>query len=193
MAQTKKTEVRDAILASARRLLHARGYHRASMAQIASGAGISAANIYVYFSSKLEILFALYDPWLRARLLRLENELQLVDERTERLRLILKTLWLDIPSEENGFANNLMQALSSATPKDQYSRDLLSWVEDKISDLLRDALPPARRHLIVDGGVAHILLMAFDGFVMSQHLGDDSASGERALDAMLAVLAEPAQ
>ncbi|MGB7182228.1 MAG: TetR/AcrR family transcriptional regulator [Burkholderiaceae bacterium] len=188
MVQTKKAEVRDAILKSARQLFNTRGYHGASMAQIAADAGVSAANIYVYFGSKLEVLFAIYDPWLRARLLRLEDELQRVEPGQTQLRFILKTLWVDIPSEENGFANNLMQALSSVTPADPYSRELLSWTKRKITALIAGALPSNRRFLVRDDGLAHILLMAFDGFALNQHLDGDAAKAEQTLDTMLMML-----
>ena len=47
---------------------------------IARTAGISTANVYVYFESKLDILFAVYTPWLEDRLDRLF--LRSLDERT---------------------------------------------------------------------------------------------------------------
>ncbi|WP_429481746.1 hypothetical protein [Paraburkholderia youngii] len=36
------------------------------MTRIASAAGMTAANLYVYFDPKLAILFEVYRPWLRA-------------------------------------------------------------------------------------------------------------------------------
>ena len=42
------------------------------VADIAQEAGVSPGNVYIYFQSKLEILYAIYDPWLRARIESLE-------------------------------------------------------------------------------------------------------------------------
>eukprot|EP01036_Dinobryon_divergens_P048468 gene48468-65021_t len=76
MGQFKKTEVYDAILRSAKALFSENGYVQTSLPRIAAGAGISTANVYVYFKSKVEILYAIYDPWLRARLAQLAAEAQ---------------------------------------------------------------------------------------------------------------------
>ena len=47
MAQVKKPAVRDAILKSAFRLFSHRGYEGTTLSQIAAGAGVSTANVYV--------------------------------------------------------------------------------------------------------------------------------------------------
>ena len=75
MAQHKKPAVRDAILAGAYRLFSERGYAATTLTDIAKSAGFSPGNVYIYFDSKLDILYAIYDPWLRERIERLEDEL----------------------------------------------------------------------------------------------------------------------
>ncbi|HEX7844050.1 MAG TPA: hypothetical protein VF469_41530, partial [Kofleriaceae bacterium] len=64
-----------------------------------------------------------------------------------RLRRILLALWRDIPAEHNGFSVNLMQALSTATPDQGYSRDLLLRAVTRIGRLIRASLPPERAAL----------------------------------------------
>lgn len=186
--QTKKTEIRDAILDGARQLFRERGYNASTITRIAERAGVSPANIYVYFSSKLEILFALYDPWLRERLEKLERDVAPIAEPEARLRFILRTLWADIPAEDNCFANNLMQALSSASAEEGYSRDLLVWAEDKLSELIAGSLPAERQFLVRNASVAHILFMAFDGFAMNRNLMGPSRRMEDMVELMLAML-----
>lgn len=112
MAQHKKPAVRDAILGSAFRLFAAQGYASTTLSDIAKDAGISPGNVYIYFASKLEILYAAYDPWLRARVERLEGELVAIVSPRKRLTRLLIAPWRDIPAEENGFLNNIMQAIS---------------------------------------------------------------------------------
>lgn len=171
MAQVKKAEVRDAILRSAHRLFKRKGYTSTTTAQIAAGARISEANLYVYFKSKFEILSGLFEPWLRERIEGLER--RVVGERDTRakLRLLLTALWQDLPREDNGFFNNLMQALSTFARRDSYRPELLHWVEERIEAMIISVVPPKRHALLVKGGFAHVLIMAQDGFAMHVHLG----------------------
>ena len=175
MAQVKKAAVREAIIRSAFRQFSARGYNGSTLTQIAAGANVSAANVYVYFRSKLDILFAIYDPWLRDRLTRLEAELPPRSQPRARLGAIFTTLWRDIPAESNGFANNVMQALSTATPEEGYDPGLLRWCEATVARLIRDSLPPARRHRFDLAVLSHVLFMAFDGYAMNHRLNDRAA------------------
>ncbi|MCZ7562714.1 MAG: TetR/AcrR family transcriptional regulator [Burkholderiales bacterium] len=170
MPQIKKPEVEQAILRSAFELFSRRGYAAATLPQIAKGAGISPANIYIYFGSKLDVLWAIYDPWLRGRIERLQARIAAVAAPRERVRMLLTALWRDIPRERNGFANNAMQAVSTSTPEEGYDPALLAWVEDRVAAMMRDAVPPARRRLLGDARFSHVLMMAFDGFVINHHL-----------------------
>jgi AcrR family transcriptional regulator len=149
---------------------------------------VSTANVYVYFASKLEVLYALYDPWLRERLTRLERELARVRDPSRRLRMLLEALWRDIPAERNGFANNGMQAASTATPEEGYNPTLLHWVEENIAAMIRDALPPGRRAALGSAPFAHILMMAFDGFVINYHLRPGKPCGRQTIELMCQLL-----
>ena len=188
MAQVKKREVETAILDAAYGLFRRKGYNNTSVAEIAQTAGVSPSNIYVYFCSKLEMLYAIYDPWLRQRLTALEQELETVGAPEDRLRHIFLTLWRDIPAENNGFANNLMQALSTASNDEGYSRDLLLWAEDRISAMIRRALPRGRARLADDSLLAHVIFMAFDGFVMNHGFHGPSQRIEPIIELMVSLL-----
>ena len=61
------------------------------------------------------------------------------------LRTILLALWRDIPEADNGFYNNLMQALATTTPSEGYSRDLITELESRFSEMIRATLPTSRR------------------------------------------------
>ncbi|MFO1361930.1 MAG: TetR/AcrR family transcriptional regulator [Burkholderiales bacterium] len=170
MPQVKKPELREAILASAFAQFGARGYAATTLPQIAQGAGVSPGTVYIYFGSKLEVLYALYDPWLRERVTRLERRLARIAHPRARLGTLLRALWREIPREHNGFANNIMQAISTAGPEERYDPALLAWVEERVAAMIRDALPPARRRLLGTPSFSHVLMMAFDGFVIGHHL-----------------------
>ncbi len=188
MAQVKKPAVRDAILKSAFRLFSRQGYQGTTLSQIAAGAGVSTANVYVYFASKLEVLYAIYDPWLRNRLTRLGKQLQRVRDPRRQLRMLLVAMWREIPAERNGFANNVMQAASTATPDEGYNPKLLRWVEEKLAAMIRDALPPGRRDVLASIGFAHIVMMAFDGFVINYHLRPGKHCGQKTIELMCRLL-----
>lgn len=170
MGQVKKSEVKESILASAYRLFGRNGYNDTTIARIAADAGISTANVYVYFRSKIEILYAIYDPWMRARLSRLERELARIREPRRRLKKLFRTLWRDIPAEDNGFANNIMQAISTATRGGGYQPTLLRWMEQKLAGMVAAALPARRRRMLGRARLAHLMVMAFDGFIVYHHL-----------------------
>jgi AcrR family transcriptional regulator len=170
VVQVKKPAVREAILGSAFALFSRRGYAGTTLAAIAADAGITTSNIYRYYGSKLEILYAVFGPWFSAHLDRLEERLKRLRSPRARLRAILLALWRDIPEADNGFYNNLMQALASTTPSEGYSRDLITRLESRFSDMIRATLPEARRHLVERNLLAHALFMGSDGFAINVKL-----------------------
>ena len=181
MVQVKKAAVRGAILEAAERLFARQGYSSTQMSQIAREAGVSTSNIYVYFASKLAVVYAIFDPWMRERIERIEQEARAIAEPSARLRHILLALWEALPAENNGFANNLMQAVANARADDEYRRDLLDWLEDRLSAMIAECLPAARRGVVRDNLLAHMLFMAFDGFAMNRKLGGAPAPSTAAI------------
>ena len=171
MAQVKKPKVRKAIIASAYRLFRDRTYLRTSVAEIARDASIVPSNVYVYFNSKFEIFYAVYEPWLKKRLVRLEHELSAIKDPNQKLAHIINAVWVRMPTEDKGFANNLMQAVSTTDKDEPFRSDLLARSEKTLSQLLQTALPDARMDAEECDRLAHILLMAFDGFIVRSHVG----------------------
>jgi AcrR family transcriptional regulator len=188
MAQVKKPEIRSAILSAADRLFSERGYHNTTLAQIAAKAHVSTANLYVYFQSKLDILYSIYDPWLRQRVAQLEGELKRLRTPQQRVFKLLHALWCEIPSEKNGFANNFIQAITTSDPKEGYRPELLKWFETRIAAMLGDALPAGRREVIAQARFTHLLAMAFDGFVIGNHLNPDLECDEKTISLMASLL-----
>jgi AcrR family transcriptional regulator len=167
MVQRKKEGIRDAILEAAFRLFSEQGYSETSIPAIARAAGISTANVYVYFNSKIDILFTLYAPWLEERLDKLDRSLRRVQDPQERLRKLLLALWRDLPRESNGFANNVMQAVSTSSGNGDYSPQLREFVQGRVAGWIQDCMTvtPAESQM-----VASVVLMAFDGFAMNVRL-----------------------
>ena len=191
MAQVKKTAVRQAILDAAFALFAAQGYSDTTMSQIAASAGVSASNIYVYFNSKLEIVYAIFDPLLRAQLVQLESESAAIDDPGERLRHILLTIWRDIPRGNNAFMSNVMQAVATATPEQGYDRTLLSWAEAWVAGMIGHCLAsaPGAERTSAARALSHVVFMALDGFAMNERLGQSAAEFEAIVDTFAAAFA----
>jgi AcrR family transcriptional regulator len=187
MVQRKKADVRDAILQAAFELFSAQGYSSTTLPQIARQAGISSANVYVYFSSKLDVLFTLYAPWLRERMDKLERTLSRIRDPQKRLQRLLLALWRDLPRESNGFANNVMQAVSTSGADGDYSPELREFFQGRVAGWVADCLqvPPREAKMI-----ASVLLMAFDGFAMNVRLVHGVACDPRMAELMARRLVE---
>ncbi|MBL8662296.1 MAG: TetR/AcrR family transcriptional regulator [Candidatus Odyssella sp.] len=181
MAQVKKAEVRAAILAAALRLFRKTGYVDTTVNEIAGAARTSRANIYVYFRSKFALFYAVFEPWLQQRLALVEREIASIADPRRRLRRILVALWREIPSDANGFANNLMQALSTAARDESYSPGLLHAVEQRVAAMIDGCLAGSRGGRADSAALAHLSFMAFDGFAMHAHL----RAGEPCSDAVI--------
>ncbi|MGV2290446.1 TetR/AcrR family transcriptional regulator [Trinickia sp. YCB016] len=172
MPQVKKAGMREAILAAAFDLFCRKGYTPTTMSEIARTAGMTVANLYVYFDSKLLILYEIYQPWLNDQLQALRESV--VKLRTPRTRLnrVFTGIWSDIPAADHCFANALIEALSSAPSGMGKPVNLLVQVEEFLNELLIEILPPERAEMVREGLLSHVVWMAFDGFVINQRIGD---------------------
>lgn len=184
MVQVKKAEVREAIVEAAARLFEEKGYVGTSIQEIGQAAGVASSGIYIYFNSKLELFFTIFGPWLKARLEQLDHELALLTDQRAKVRRIVETIWLDIPNESNFFANNLMQAVSTATKADRYSGELLEWCEQRVAKMLKNATRHPRAAQSYYGSLAHILFMSFNGFVVGAYLRVRADKTPPAIEAM---------
>lgn len=167
MAQRKKDEVRAAILDAAFTLFSEQGYSETSIPAIARSAGFSTANVYSYFPSKIDILFTLYEVWLREHLDKFEMSLRRIKEPGKRLERVLMVLWRELPRASNGFANNVMQAVSTSAGSGDYSPRLRMLFQHRVTQWFRSCLDIPDDEAAT---VAAVALMAFDGFAMNVHL-----------------------
>lgn len=172
MAQVKKKHVEQAILDSAHDLFSERGYHATTLQDIAERAGIGVSSVYSYVPSKIHLLYAVVEPWQKDGFERLEKQVQKARSPREKLRTILLGIWRDIPMENIGLANSLMEALASADPTQKKPSPLLKWVEARLLTMLTAALPDAAVRRIDYEVLPNLFMMAYDGFVINRRLND---------------------
>lgn len=168
MARVKNEQVRKAILDAAAKLFEEKGYIATTISSIAKAAGTSQSNVYVYFSSKIEIAFAVFDPWFRDQIEALEAQVLAETDTTARLRLMVRGLLEGIAGDRSGQTLTLVQALATARPGDNYSPDLLNWTMNRIGAMMAACLPDTtatERHALVQA-----LILAFDGVALRQNL-----------------------
>jgi AcrR family transcriptional regulator len=172
VAQVKKKEVRDAILESAHALFSRDGYHATTLNAIAARAKLGVGNIYLYFPSKLHLLYEIYRPWFQAWMSDLEIQVSGMRTPQQKLKKLLVGLWHDFPAHNPGLANSLMEALSSNAAEDGKPNDLLTWTERQVTECLATILPEDKHHFLDDDDLAHVLMMAQDGFIINYRWGD---------------------
>ena len=172
MVQVRKKAVEQAILDSAFELFSEHGYRQTKLADVAARANIGVGNIYSYFPSKIQLLYRVYSPWLSAQLRLLEARVARQPDRRAKMRTLLLGLWQDIPKENPGLANSLMEALATAEPGSGKQDRLIHDFEAQISRILATALPESRSHLAGRGLISNLIVMAYDGFVINRRIGD---------------------
>jgi AcrR family transcriptional regulator len=193
LAQVKKEAVRQAILEAAYRQFQRRSYVATTLQDIAAAAKVSRANIYVYFRSKFDLLYAVFQPWMASRLDALEATLATIEDPRLRLARVFKALWRDIPGDGHGFANNLIQAVSTATQREGYSPKLLQASIARVAAMIEGCLTPAERRSVDSRAFAHVVFMAFDGFSMHAHLRTGEACSDAVIDTVCDLLLPSAQ
>jgi len=172
VVQVKRESVRNAIIDSARDLFSERGYHGTTLLDIAEVAGIGVSSLYSYFPSKIHLLYAVFDPWYREAFERLEARVAKESGARARLRCLLLGIWRDIPTENIGLANSLMEALASADPSQKKPMPLLRWTEERLAAMLKQAVPVDAARPVNYDLLPNLFMMAYDGFVINRRLND---------------------
>ncbi|WP_321949187.1 TetR/AcrR family transcriptional regulator [Paraburkholderia sp. J10-1] len=166
---------REQIAQAALELFQRQGFTATKMAQIASATGMTAANLYVYFDSKLAILYEVFRPWLRNQLEALSAQVRAQAGPEQRLRRLLVGLWHDIAGADANFANALIDALAQRRSAAQRSSAFLHEMEVAVGALLRESIgmeSAARISCADEAMLSRLIWMAFDGFVINRRLGD---------------------
>jgi len=191
MARAKSEKMRESILLAAEHLFTEHGYIGTTVSQIAKTAGTAASNVYVYYPSKIEIAFAVFDPWLRQKIAELEAEVDAQDTPRGRLKCLVNGLYFGIAADASGRTLTLVQALAMAKKTDHYSPELLNWTEARILRMIQTALPDGDPATL--RALAHVLMLCFDGVALRQNLHRDDNADADAARSILTLLLEGGQ
>jgi AcrR family transcriptional regulator len=186
--QVKKPEIREAILAAAFELFSTKGYASTTLPQIAQRAGVSTTNLYIYFESKLTILYAVHGPWIQREFEVLEREIEAIADARGKLRRLFTVLFRELPGREGGFANNIIQGLATARPEDPYRPALMVWLEERLLGIVANALPGVPRESIEQVELSHFLMMAFDGYIVFHQVAPERGCSDATIEFLCSLL-----
>ena len=135
-------EKRHHILKTAAKIFAKEGYDRASVSQVAQACEISKANIYHYYSSKDDILFAILESYLRDLRDRICG--LVLDDLSppERLRTTIAAILLAYEGADDEHKVQVMGFETLSTDRQhilkQYQRDLVSFVSAIVRDVAHE-------------------------------------------------------
>lgn len=188
LVRLKSEAVREAILASAATEISANGYLDTTIGRIAKGAGIAPSNVYVYFESKLQIYFTIYEPWFKEQFVMLERTVEKRSTRDEKISALVRGILRDIADDKTGYTAALMEALAAVKPKDKYKPDLLAWAEEKIEDMVVRSVGGYHHGHPSLKAFAHLMMLTFDGTALRTKVLRINAQEDKTMEAVEAML-----
>ncbi len=166
MARKRVGNKRARIIAAAAKLFGDKGYHDTTTAEIAESAGVAAGTIYIYFSSKEELLVAVFEEFLGRHMEQLREGVE--REKTPRDKLMrLLTHGLELmqnnPDSARIFLSQLRQSTKMITTvSKRSSRAYKDIIEKVLTDCARAG---ACREIDVPA-VASMLFGAYQSIVL---------------------------
>jgi len=183
MARKRVGNKRERIIAAAAKLFGERGYHRTTTAEIAESAGVAAGTIYIYFSSKEELLVAVFEEFLGRHMERLREGVD-AEPTPEKKIIRLLALGLELmytnPDSARIFLSQLRQSTEMITTVAKRSsrayKDIIEGIltEGVRTGLCRDVNVPAATSMLFGAFQSTVLDWVADG--CSYNLTDMSES-----------------
>jgi TetR/AcrR family transcriptional regulator, fatty acid metabolism regulator protein len=113
MARKRVGNKREKIIAAAAKFFGEKGYHNTTTAEVAEAAGVAAGTIYIYFSSKEDLLVAVFEEFLEKHMLRLREGVDKEvgpEARLRRLIVLGLALMEENPDSARIFLSQLRQS-----------------------------------------------------------------------------------
>lgn len=141
MARKRVGNKRERIIAAAARFFGEKGYHNTTTAEVAEAAGVAAGTIYIYFSSKEDLLVAVFEEFLDRHMTRLREGVgQESGPEAKLRRLVVLGLQLmeENPDSARIFLSQLRQSTAMIkTVAKRSSRAYRSIIEDILDEGIR--------------------------------------------------------
>lgn len=132
---------RDAILSAGARLFARKGFSNATMADIAAEADLSAGAIYRYFSSKEELLRAVFDEAVARNQRLFQEESEETRSPLQALVRVGRRAWIEM-DDRDSLICEVQMALAAARDPDDFGVDLTKnrqIIHDLLEQKVREA------------------------------------------------------
>ena len=144
MARKRVGNKRERIIAAAAKLFGDKGYHDTTTAEIAESAGVAAGTIYIYFSSKEELLVAVFEEFLGRHMEQLREGVErekTPEDKLMRLLALGLELMQNNPDSASIFLSQLRQSTKMITTVvKRSSRAYKDIIEDVVAEGSRSGL-----------------------------------------------------
>lgn len=114
MARKRVGNKREKIINAAAKFFGEKGYHNTTTSEIAEAAGVAAGTIYIYFTSKEELIVAVFEEFLGRHMERLQTGVEAVDGPVARIRRLM-TLGLELMESNPESAKIFLSQLRQST------------------------------------------------------------------------------
>jgi AcrR family transcriptional regulator len=125
---------KKAILKSAEYLFSTKGFHEATVADIAKESGVHEASIYSYFNNKRNILFSIYGGYLQNAVENLVDHFQGMKEPGPKLR---KSIWHYLADMQNNPNYAKILVMAQRENPDFYGSDHVKYLKQYSSLILK--------------------------------------------------------
>lgn len=184
--RTAYDEKLESILRTAARIFAEKGYHQASIRDIARETGVSLSGLYYYFDSKEELLFLIQDHAFGTLLANVERLLQGVDEPLRRLRIVMETHLRYFVS-----AKDEMKVLShEAEALTGEFRRTVNGKKRRLTEIAMEILAELRPEGGVDTRVATFAMFGMMNWLYNWHRPEEDVPVDRLVDDMFRIFTE---
>jgi TetR/AcrR family transcriptional regulator, transcriptional repressor of aconitase len=142
---------RDAILGAAAQLFARKGISGATMAEIANEAGLSAGAVYRYYSSKEELLRAVFDEAAVRNRELFEGSAEMAATPMQALEMVGRKVWVEMDDPDDLICD-IQMALSAARDPEDLGVDI-SQMRIQLRSLLKDMVVQAQAAGEIDPNV----------------------------------------
>jgi AcrR family transcriptional regulator len=189
LEETKKSHRLQSILAAAQKVFSQKGYHGATIRDIAREAQVAEGTIYIYFKSKKDLLIALFKPLIVETLTELIQQLEGQEDE-----VVLRTIMADrLKRALHNFSTYKLfffECQFHEDLKEQFFREvflkLVSVFEDYLKRRVEEgAFRPMNTHI-----AARAFFGMYISFVFAQEVYQDESVKEFLLEEIVDELAE---
>jgi AcrR family transcriptional regulator len=176
----------ESILRTAAAIFAEKGYHQASIRDIARATGVSLSGLYYYFNSKEELLFLIQDHAFGTLLANLDRLLEGEHEPQRRLRILVE-------NHLRYFLNNMAEMKVLSHESESLTGDFRRRVNAKkrrLTELAESILAELRPAGDVDLRVATFALFGMMNWLYNWHRPDRDVPLEKLVDDMTRIYLE---